>query len=104
LIYSGLRVITVSDSPIDSDLSAGDQKSLLGFFSVNLRKALGAAGDADSADNAHVVREAVEFFAFGVSKKGPVNTAVCIDLCCFGELSRVLASVGFLLVEWDSNH
>jgi hypothetical protein len=54
--------------------SVGDQKSLLGFFSVNLRKALGAAGNADSPENAHAVKEAVEFFAFGVSQKIPLNT------------------------------
>ena len=74
LVYTGLRVITATGSPIDSDLSVGDQKSLLGFFSVNLRKALGAAGDGDSPENAHAVREAVEFFVFGVAQNGPVNT------------------------------
>ena len=58
----------------ESELAVGNQKSLLGFFSINLRKALGAAGDADSPDNAHAIKEAVEFFAFGVSQKGPVNT------------------------------
>jgi hypothetical protein len=73
-IYTGLKVITATGSAIDSDLSVGDQKSLLGFFSVNLRKALGAAGNADSPENAHAVKEAVEFFAFGVSQKIPLNT------------------------------
>jgi hypothetical protein len=74
LVYSGLKVITATGSPIDSDLSVGDEKSLLGIFSVNLKKALGAAGQADSPGNAHAVREAVEFFVFGVSQNGPVNT------------------------------
>ena len=73
LIYPDLKVITAMGSPLDSDLSVGDEKSLLGIFSVNLRKALGAAGDADSRENAYAVREAVEFFVFGVSQKGPVN-------------------------------
>jgi hypothetical protein len=72
-IYAALTVITASGSPIDSDLAVGDQKSLLGFFSVNLRKALGASGEADSPDNAHAIKEAVEFFVFGVSQNGPVN-------------------------------
>ena len=72
-IYTGLQVITAAGSPIDTNLSVGDQKSLLGFFSVNLRKALSAAGDADSPANAHAVKEAVEFFAFGISQNGPVN-------------------------------
>jgi len=63
----------IRSSPIDSDLSVGDEKSLLGIFSVNLKKAIGAAGDADSKENAHAVREAVEFFVYGVSQKGPVN-------------------------------
>jgi len=73
VIYSGLKLITATGSPIDSDLSVGDEKSLLGIFSVNLKKAIGAAGDADSKENAHAVREAVEFFVYGVSQKGPVN-------------------------------
>jgi hypothetical protein len=62
-IYSGLNVITMSGSPVDGTLAVGDRKSLLGIFSVNLRKALGAAGNADSPDNAHAVPQAVEFFA-----------------------------------------
>ena len=73
-VYSGLRVITATGSPIDSALSLGQQESLLGFFSVNLKKALGAAGSANSKANAHAIKEAVEFFVFGVSQKTPVNT------------------------------
>jgi hypothetical protein len=52
-IYSGLRIVTATGSPIGSVLTVGQQNSLLGFFSVNLKKALGAAGNADSVHNAH---------------------------------------------------
>jgi len=36
----------IRSSPIDSDLSVGDEKSLLGIFSVNLKKAI-ATGDPE---------------------------------------------------------
>lgn len=75
-VYSGLKVITVSGSRVDAALAVGDRKSLLGIFSVNLRKALGAAGNADSPDNAHAVPQAVEFLAFGASQKPPLNTCI----------------------------
>jgi len=84
-IESGLSGTTLGSKPtyialchlrfesVDAFLAAFSPH-VLGLFSVNLRKALGAAGDADSPENAHAVREAVEFFVFGVAQNGPVNT------------------------------
>src|ERR1700681_1060343 len=39
-IYQGLIGITASGTSINSSLSVGQKKFLLGFFSVNLKKAL----------------------------------------------------------------
>jgi hypothetical protein len=74
-LYSGLSVITATGSPIDTDLKVGQSKTLLGFFSVNLRKAIGAAGNADSIQNSRGIKEALEFFVFGEA----INKAV--DKC-----------------------
>lgn len=45
---------------------------LLGFFSVNLKKAMDAAGGADTQAEAVPVKEAVELFVFGLA----LNSAV----------------------------
>jgi hypothetical protein len=72
LVYQGLRCITVSGSPTD-DQAAVDQKAFwLGFFSVNLRKALDGSQSANSEDNAVAIKDAVEFFVFGPAKKRAV--------------------------------
>lgn len=64
-IYSDLTTITASGTPIDGALSVGQKAFLLGFFSVNLKKALEASDGATSEDNAVTVSDAVEFFVFG---------------------------------------
>jgi hypothetical protein len=73
-LYSGLAAITVTGSPIDSELKKGQSKTLLGLFSVNLRKALGAAGSANSVENSHAVAQAVEFFVFGEARNPAIAT------------------------------
>jgi hypothetical protein len=71
-VYTDLTTITVTGTPIDGALSVGQKAFLLGFFSVNLKKALDASEGATSEDNAVAVPEAVEFFVFGRA----VNSAV----------------------------
>lgn len=72
MVYSGLTVITASGTPNDGNLSVGQQVFLLGFFSINLKKALDGSSGANSEDQAVAVKDAVEFFAFGRA----VNSAI----------------------------
>jgi hypothetical protein len=74
LVYSGLTAITVTGSPIDKALKVGQKEFLLGFFSVNLKKALEASDGADSQQEAKVVKDAVEFFVFGYALKSAVTS------------------------------
>ena len=46
-------------------LSVGQEITLLGFFSVNLKKALDGSSGANSKANAVPVKDAVEFFVLG---------------------------------------
>ena len=71
-VYQGLIGITVLGTPINSSLSVGQKKFLLGFFSVNLKKALQEAQGTSSEANAVNVKGAVEFFIFGVASQGAV--------------------------------
>lgn len=64
-VYSGLTVITAIGTPIDGNLSVGQQLFLLGIFSINLKKALDGSDGANSEEDAVAVTDAVEFFAFG---------------------------------------
>lgn len=73
-IYQGLIGITASGTSINSSLSVGQKKFLLGFFSVNLKKALEESQTASSENNAVNVKGAVEFFIFGVATQGAVST------------------------------
>jgi hypothetical protein len=71
-IYSELTAITASGTPIDGSLSVGQKVFLLGFFSINLKKALDGSNGANSKSEAVAVKDAVEFFIFGRA----VNPAV----------------------------
>lgn len=73
-VYSGLTVITATGTPIDGNLSVGQQMFLLGIFSVNLKKALDGSDGATSEDDAVAVPVAVEFFAFGRALNPAVKT------------------------------
>jgi hypothetical protein len=64
-VYTDLTTITVTGTSIDGALSVGQKAFLLGFFSVNLKKALDASEGATSNASAVAVPEAVEFFVFG---------------------------------------
>lgn len=73
-VYSGLACITAKGSAIDTGLTVGQSTFLLGFFSVNLRKALDGSHGATSEGNAKVVKEAVEFFVFGIAPNPAVKS------------------------------
>jgi hypothetical protein len=73
-IYSGLTAITASGTPIDGTLSVGQKITLLGFFSVNLKKALDGSSGANSEADAVSVKDAVEFFIFGRAVNPAVQT------------------------------
>jgi len=66
-IYPNLRTITVTGSPIDSGLPIGKKTFLLGFFNVNLKKALDESANAHTQATAVSVKDAVEFFVFGIA-------------------------------------
>jgi len=72
LVYEGLRCITVSGSPVDDQIAVDQQAFWLGFFSVNLRKALEGSQGAHSQEDAVAVKDAVEFFVFGPALKRAV--------------------------------
>jgi hypothetical protein len=73
-IYSGLTTITATGTPTDGTLSVGQKITLLGFFSVNLKKALDGSSGASSEANAVHVKDAVEFFVFGRAVNPSVNS------------------------------
>lgn len=64
-VAAGIRAITITGSPIDASLQVGEQTTLQGFFSVNVRVALEHARNATDEANAVHVPEALEFFVFG---------------------------------------
>jgi hypothetical protein len=72
LVYSGLTAVTSDGSPIDDTLKVGQKTFLLGFFSVNLKKALDASEGARSKAEAVPVKDALEFFVFGVAANSAV--------------------------------
>jgi hypothetical protein len=74
LFYSGLTAVTADGSPIDDSLKIGQKSFLLGFFSVNLKKALDASEGAGSEAKAVPVKEALEFFVFGVARNSAVES------------------------------
>lgn len=69
LVYSNLACIASDGSPFDAALgqsiNVGDLGFFLGFFSINLKKALNEAAAATSVDTAVETSAAVEFFVFG---------------------------------------
>ncbi len=66
-LYSGLTAITVSGTTVNTALSVNQRVVLLGFFSVNLKKASAESNGTNSASNAVSVKDAVEFFVFGTT-------------------------------------
>ncbi len=76
-ILENLRCITVDGSPIDGHLPANADRFLLGFFSVNLKRALDGSSGATSAQAAVAVPEALEFFVFGKATQPAVKSSDC---------------------------
>jgi len=77
LVHENLRVIAATGSPIDDELSGADQGSqmfLLGFFSVNLQRAVQLSQDTHSEADAVSAPDALEFFAFGRATQAAVST------------------------------
>jgi hypothetical protein len=72
LVYSGLTAVTADGSPIDDTLKVGQKIFLLGFFSVNLKKAMDASEGAGSEAEAVPAKDALEFFVFGVAANSAV--------------------------------
>ncbi len=77
LIYGNLRAITANGSPFDdevSNLTQGTHVYLLGFFSVNLQKAVQLSANANSHDSAVATPDALEFFVFGRALQSAVTS------------------------------
>lgn len=77
LVHENLRVVTATGSPIDGELSGANQGSqmfLLGFFSVNLQKAVQVSQNAHSEAAAVSAPDALEFFAFGRATQSAVSS------------------------------
>jgi len=77
LVHENLRVVTATGSLIDDELSSasqGSQMFLLGFFSVNLQKAVQVSQNAHSEAGAVSAPDALEFFAFGRATQSAVSS------------------------------
>jgi hypothetical protein len=81
LVYQHLTVVTAANSRIATQLHSNWQTYLLGFFSVNLRKAMEIAAGHSGTANATAAPGALEFFAFGV----PLQKAVSKSTPCTEE-------------------
>lgn len=83
LVYQNLDVVTAANSRIATQLQSNGnwQTYLLGFFSVNLRKAMEIASGHTGLANAVAAPGALEFFAFGV----PLQKAVSKSTPCTEE-------------------
>ncbi len=83
LVYQDLTVITAANSRIATQLQSNSnwQTYLLGFFSVNLSKAMKFASGHSGTANAISAPGALEFFAFGV----PLQHAVSASTPCTEE-------------------
>ena len=83
LVYQNLDVVTAANSRIATQLQSNGnwQTYLLGFFSVNLRKAVEIASGHSGITNAVAAPGALEFFAFGV----PLQKAVSKSTPCTEE-------------------
>jgi hypothetical protein len=72
LVYSGLTAVTADGSPIDDTLKVGQKTFLLGFFSVNLKKAMDDSGGAGSEEEAVSIKDALEFFVVGAAASSAI--------------------------------
>jgi hypothetical protein len=81
LVYQNLTVIVAANSRIASQLHANWSTYLLGFFSINLEKAMVIATGHEGPSGAVQAPGALEFFAFGV----PLQNAVSKSQPCVEE-------------------
>jgi hypothetical protein len=72
-VYQNLTVVTATNSPIAKQLKPGWSTYLLGFFSINLSKAMGIAAGHEGQSGAVPAPGALEFFAFGVPHQNAVS-------------------------------
>jgi hypothetical protein len=79
VVYQGLRGVSVTGSVLGAPLNVGDRLTVLGFFSVNLKRALDALPTtANAPGTAWTVKDALEFFVFGkTTKTAVVASAKC---------------------------
>jgi hypothetical protein len=80
LMYQDLTVVTAANDPLSTRLTQNSSTFLLGFFSVNLKKAEAIASGHGRSD-AVAAPGALEFFAFGV----PLQKAVSKSTPCTPE-------------------
>lgn len=73
LVYQNLEVITAANSRIATQLHADWSTYLLGFFSINLAKAMALASGHQGRASATSGMGALEFFAFGVPLQNAVS-------------------------------
>jgi hypothetical protein len=72
-VYQNLTVVSAADSPTAKQLKPGWSTYLLGFFSINLSKAMGIAVGHEGQSGAVPAPGALEFFAFGVPHQNAVS-------------------------------
>lgn len=77
LVMSGLHVIMASGSTITTQLGPNQRTYLLGFFSVNLKKAVEIARGHQTPQTAVSGSSALEFFAFGFPLQPAVSSSQC---------------------------
>jgi hypothetical protein len=80
LVYQNLTVVTAANDPLSAHLQPNWSTFLLGFFSINLKKAEVIASGHGRSD-AVAAQGALEFFAFGV----PLQRAVSKSQPCTPE-------------------
>jgi len=72
LVYADLAVVAVDGTQIADRIASGTRMTLLGLFSVNLRKVLTAAAGHRGRENAVFAPQVLEFFAFGIPRQRAV--------------------------------
>ena len=81
LVYSDLAVVVADGTGIAAKIAPDQSTFLLGFFSVNLRKAMDAASGHEGTEASVFAPQTLEFFAFGVPLgKSVPKASACKDL------------------------
>jgi hypothetical protein len=69
LVWDDLRGIAAAGTPIMASLTPGTRLSILGVFSINLRRAMDLSAGASSKATAADASDAIEFFIDGKPRK-----------------------------------